>query len=121
MPAERLPWPPRKELLTADELVRLASIGVRRLGTRSIRLTGGEPTLRPDLANVVAKAVATLVTPDRRRAVIARLGRLAMTRGRLPVRTWLQSSSKVTSRTQGSLLSTVQWPQTASPRSAGPA
>lgn len=49
MPAEGLPWLPKPELLTDDELVRLAGIAVARLGVRQIRLTGGEPLIRPNL------------------------------------------------------------------------
>src|SRR5512135_1627245 len=65
------------------------------------------------------RAAAMFVTPARRRTVMARLRRLAMTRGLVPVGTWLWFSSKVTSRTQCSVFSTCQWPRTVSPRSAG--
>lgn len=61
MPAEGLAWTPDEQLLTHDELVRLVRIGVQRLGIRSVRLTGGEPLLRPDLSAVVA-AIAD-ITP----------------------------------------------------------
>ncbi len=37
---------PREELLTAGEVVRLARVAAT-LGVRKVRLTGGEPTLRP--------------------------------------------------------------------------
>lgn len=59
MPAEGLPWLPREEVLTTAEIVRLARIAVERLGIRTIRLTGGEPLLRPDLVELVA-ALASL-------------------------------------------------------------
>jgi GTP 3',8-cyclase len=49
MPAEGLPWLPKPDLLTDGELVRLAGIAVGRLGIRQIRLTGGEPLVRPNL------------------------------------------------------------------------
>ena len=62
MPAEGLPWLPKDELLADEELVRLAGIGVEHLGIRTIRLTGGEPLLRPDLEALVAK-LATLRVP----------------------------------------------------------
>jgi len=64
MPAEGLPWIPRAELLTAAELARLARIAVTRLGVRSIRLTGGEPTLRPDLIEIVAQLAALRPRPE---------------------------------------------------------
>ena len=47
MPAEGLEWLPKDELLTDDEIVRLVRIGVTRLGITTVRLTGGEPLLRP--------------------------------------------------------------------------
>jgi cyclic pyranopterin phosphate synthase len=58
MPAEGLPWLPRAELLTDDELTRLVRIGVARLGIREVRLTGGEPLIRPGLPALVARLAA---------------------------------------------------------------
>jgi cyclic pyranopterin phosphate synthase len=58
MPAEGLAWTPRDELLTDDELLRLVGIAVTRLGVRSVRLTGGEPLLRPGLPALVARLAA---------------------------------------------------------------
>ena len=43
---------PRSEILTFEELVRLAAIA-RDLGVRKIRLTGGEPLLRADVPRLV--------------------------------------------------------------------
>lgn len=53
MPAEGLPWLKKESLLTVDEAVRLADIGVRILGVRDIRFTGGEPLVRKDLADII--------------------------------------------------------------------
>lgn len=53
MPAEGLPWLPREELLTDDEVVRLVRIAVG-LGVDDVRFTGGEPTLRPSLVGIIA-------------------------------------------------------------------
>lgn len=47
-------WLPRKDLLSFEELQRLAGLFVRELGITNIRLTGGEPTLRRDLPELVA-------------------------------------------------------------------
>ncbi|OUV77048.1 MAG: GTP 3',8-cyclase MoaA [Acidimicrobiaceae bacterium TMED130] len=58
MPEEGLEWTPREELLTFEEIERLASLLVHQFGIESIRLTGGEPTVRanlPDLINRLAK------------------------------------------------------------------
>lgn len=45
---------PKSELLSFEELTRLATIFVR-LGVQKLRLTGGEPTLRQDLPQLVAR------------------------------------------------------------------
>ncbi len=58
MPADGLPWLSPNQLLSVSELTRLAELFVR-LGIRSIRITGGEPLLRPELALIVA-AIAAL-------------------------------------------------------------
>jgi cyclic pyranopterin phosphate synthase len=55
MPAEGLAdLTPRAELLTPHELQRLATLFVRQ-GVDKIRLTGGEPTVRRDIVDVVAR------------------------------------------------------------------
>lgn len=54
MPAAGLPWLRREAILTDDEVVevvrQLAALGLRR-----VRLTGGEPTLRPTLVHLVGR------------------------------------------------------------------
>ncbi len=64
MPAEGLPWLPPPELLTDDEVVRLVDIAVTRLGVTQIRLTGGEPTLRPGLPGLVERLAALRPRPE---------------------------------------------------------
>jgi cyclic pyranopterin phosphate synthase len=54
MPAGGLAWLPREELLTDDELVRVVGLLVGA-GIERIRLTGGEPLLRPSVIDVVAR------------------------------------------------------------------
>jgi GTP 3',8-cyclase len=49
MPAEGLDWLPRSDLLTYEELTRIAQICVERWGFSGIRITGGEPTVRAHL------------------------------------------------------------------------
>jgi cyclic pyranopterin phosphate synthase len=54
MPAEGLKWLPRDEVLTFEEIARVARICVERFGFDAIRLTGGEPTLRKDIVDLVS-------------------------------------------------------------------
>jgi len=53
MPAEGMPWLPKDDLLTYEEITRFARIALG-LGVTGIRLTGGEPTVRQDLPVLVA-------------------------------------------------------------------
>ncbi|HMO58859.1 MAG TPA: GTP 3',8-cyclase MoaA [Roseiflexaceae bacterium] len=59
MPSVGMKYLPRPELLTTDELL-LVMRAAARAGFRKIRLTGGEPTLRPDIVEIVreTKAIA---------------------------------------------------------------
>lgn len=58
MPADGMDWHPRDELLTFEELARVATICVERFGFDSIRLTGGEPTVRSGLSVLVEQLAA---------------------------------------------------------------
>jgi len=53
MPAEGLAWLPKQDILSYEEIAaivcQLAPLGLRRL-----RITGGEPTIRPDLERLIA-------------------------------------------------------------------
>ncbi|KRK01642.1 molybdenum cofactor biosynthesis protein 1 isoform X1 [Drosophila yakuba] len=57
MPAEGVPLQPKNNLLTTGEILRLARIFVEQ-GVRKIRLTGGEPTVRRDIVEIVAQMKA---------------------------------------------------------------
>ncbi len=63
MPVEGLPWLPKQEILRYEEIVevvrQLAPLGLRRL-----RITGGEPTIRPDLVALVAQLKAIAEVED---------------------------------------------------------
>ena len=52
MPAEGVAWLPKDEILTFEELTRLLALFVS-LGVDSIKVTGGEPTVRADLPTLV--------------------------------------------------------------------
>lgn len=52
MPAEGLAWLPRADILTFEEIARLARIAVS-IGIDQVRLTGGEPLVRRDLPDLV--------------------------------------------------------------------
>src|SRR3954452_7572564 len=52
MPAEGIALAPKSQLLTYEEIARVARVGAS-LGLTKIRLTGGEPTVRADLPELV--------------------------------------------------------------------
>lgn len=53
LPPEGVPWLPNSEILSDHEVVRLVRVAVERLGITEVRLTGGEPLLRPGLVGIV--------------------------------------------------------------------
>ncbi len=55
MPAGGLAWLPRSEILTFEEIERVARVAVEHFGIDSIRLTGGEPTVRAQLPELVER------------------------------------------------------------------
>jgi cyclic pyranopterin phosphate synthase len=63
MPAEGLPWLPRREILTYEEILHLARIFIG-LGIHTIRLTGGEPLMRHDVEVLIAGLVRLDATLD---------------------------------------------------------
>jgi GTP 3',8-cyclase len=63
MPDQGLDWIPRADTLTTDELLRLVRVAVDQ-GVTTVRLTGGEPLLRPDIVAIVAAIRAMPGAPD---------------------------------------------------------
>ena len=63
MPAEGMTWLDRSEVLTYEEIERVARICVETFGVDSLRLTGGEPTVRAHLPQLISK-LAALRLPD---------------------------------------------------------
>src|SRR5580693_9074016 len=64
MPAEGLDWLPSPALLTDDEISRLISVAVRRLGITEVRFTGGEPLIRRGLPAIIAQTAALDPRPE---------------------------------------------------------
>ena len=58
MPAEGMQWLPREAVLTFEEIERVTRLCVEHYGVDSVRLTGGEPTVRAHLPVLVAKLAA---------------------------------------------------------------
>ncbi len=54
MPHDFAAWLPSEHQLTTDELVRVIEIAVSE-GINEVRLTGGEPLLRPDIVEIVSR------------------------------------------------------------------
>lgn len=64
MPPDGLDWMPTSSVLTDEELVRLISVAVKRLGVRELRFTGGEPLLRRGLEDIIAASAELEPRPD---------------------------------------------------------
>jgi len=58
MPEQGLPAIAGDGLLSATEIARLVGIAVRDLGVVDVRFTGGEPLMRPDLAEIILRSAA---------------------------------------------------------------
>lgn len=54
LPEEFSSWLPNESLLTADELMTVLQVAVNS-GISEVRLTGGEPLLRPDIVEIVER------------------------------------------------------------------
>ncbi len=54
MPHDFAAWLPSSDLLTTDELITIIEVAVSQ-GIDEIRLTGGEPMLRPDIVEIVSR------------------------------------------------------------------
>ena len=63
MPEEGMTWLPRSEVMSFEEIERLARIFVERFEVDGLRLTGGEPTVRAHMPVLVSK-LATLRVPS---------------------------------------------------------
>lgn len=57
MPAEGIELSPKSHILSDDEVIRLARLFVQN-GVTKIRLTGGEPTIRKGLLDIVREFIS---------------------------------------------------------------
>ncbi|CAN5331507.1 GTP 3',8-cyclase MoaA [soil metagenome] len=64
MPAEGLDWLPNEQVLNDDEVVRLITIAVERLGVREVRFTGGEPLVRRGIVDIVRRTAELSPRPE---------------------------------------------------------
>ena len=65
MPEEGMEWMPRSEVLSFEEIERIARLCVERFDVDGIRLTGGEPTVRAHLPVLVGKLAAIRMSDGR--------------------------------------------------------
>jgi len=63
MPADFADWIPGDHLLTTDELMLVLDVATS-MGIDGVRLTGGEPLLRPDIVDVVTRIYALPNAPS---------------------------------------------------------
>jgi GTP 3',8-cyclase len=54
MPTEAMEWKPKPEILSYEEIIRLAELFVS-LGVNKLRVTGGEPMVRRDLESLIER------------------------------------------------------------------
>ena len=55
MPEDGIDLAPKDDLLTTEEIERLVKLFAKEGGVRKVRLTGGEPTVRKDLTDIVER------------------------------------------------------------------
>jgi cyclic pyranopterin phosphate synthase len=63
MPNDFADWLPGDHLLTTDELMVIIEVAVQQ-GVTGVRLTGGEPLLRPDIVDIVGRIAALPDAPS---------------------------------------------------------
>lgn len=79
MPAEGMTWLPRSDVLTFEEIERIARIFVERFEVDGLRLTGGEPTVRAHLPVLVEKLARLCVPASSSSPLAGRTPDLALT------------------------------------------
>jgi molybdenum cofactor biosynthesis enzyme MoaA len=67
MPSEGVELSPQGKILTNDEVIRLAKLFVQS-GVTKIRLTGGEPTIRKGIGEIISKYLVLDASEERQRS-----------------------------------------------------
>ena len=62
MPNDFAAWIPNEDLLNTDELITIIEVALSQ-GIDEVRLTGGEPLLRPDIVEIVARIASIADAP----------------------------------------------------------
>jgi cyclic pyranopterin phosphate synthase len=57
LPEDGVTWQAREDQLSAEEIARVTEAAAR-VGVKRVRLTGGEPLVRPDIVEIVARLVS---------------------------------------------------------------
>lgn len=57
LPESGIQWMPQESILTVDEIVKVVAVAVE-LGITKVRITGGEPLVRPDVLEIVNRIAA---------------------------------------------------------------
>ena len=55
MPEDGVELTPKSNILTTEEIIKIAKLFVKE-GVEKIRLTGGEPTVHPNLLHIIGNA-----------------------------------------------------------------
>ena len=63
-PVNGVRWLPKDDLLTFEEITTIAKVAAE-LGITKVRLTGGEPLVRTDLPDLVARLASVLAVLSR--------------------------------------------------------
>ena len=63
MPESGLPWLPKAEILTYEEIAAIVA-ELAPMGLRRVRITGGEPTIRPNLERLIEQLRAVPLIDD---------------------------------------------------------
>ena len=79
MPAEGMTWLDRSEVLTFEEIERVARICVETFNVDSLRLTGGEPTVRAHLPRLISMLAELRVPHDADSAFAGKKPDIALT------------------------------------------